>query len=211
MSKEEFHKLSELMMSPERILKFQDVAKNRVIGLTSLYDKVHDPHNIGACIRSAEGFGLTDVHCILPNNFRSHRKITATSDRWVNVHTYTSQDSFVQPYKNQGYKFFAALPHRDSKPFNEVIVPEKCVLVFGAEKWGISPELESICDERITIPMVGFTESLNISTAHAILVQYFADSFRKRGFTLSEEEQKNLVEKWIKREIEEKTRGLISL
>ena len=199
--------LIETLIPQKRIERFRTVAAQRIQGLTAVYDGVHDPHNISACIRSAESFGLMEVHHLLPRRLRSNRKISANADQWIETHSYDSEGELLGRLQGEGYTLVGAVPTLDAIPFYEIEIPEKLALVFGAEKWGIRKEVQEHCSAFVQIPMMGFTESLNISTAHAILVQYFAQAFRKRSTGLVSQQRRDaLIDYWIDRELRKKMR-----
>ena len=68
-----------------------------------------------------------------------------------------------------------------AKQLPEFQFPEKCVILLGAESQGMSPELQSVCDEFIYIPMVGMVTSYNVSVAAAIILY---EVFRQKGQSL---------------------------
>lgn len=201
-------KLINLMVSENRLERFDLVSKNRIKNLTAVYDRISDPHNVSACIRSAENFGLSEVYFLTPEKFKGNRKVTANADQWITVNQFQESSELLGELKSKGYTLAAAVPLRSAIDFQEIAVPEKLAVIFGAEKWGISEEMVSQCEYLITIPSVGFTESLNISTANAIMLQYFSREFRKcTDNILTPAEREKLKENWIRREIIQKTRG----
>jgi tRNA C32,U32 (ribose-2'-O)-methylase TrmJ len=79
---------------------------------------------------------------------------------------------------------------------------------MGNEHLGLSKEMQALCDVLVTIPTTGFTQSLNLSVATAILLQHFQDRYRRRhgGVCLPPARQKALVDKWCEREMKAKLR-----
>ena len=82
-------------------------------------------------------------------------------------------------------------------------VTKKAAFVFGAEKDGISDYIKEEADGFLKIPMVGFTESLNISVAAAITLNDVTSRLRKTdvAWQLSDAEKKELYFEWIKNTI----------
>ena len=79
-------------------------------------------------------------------------------------------------------------------------VTKKSAFVFGTEKEGISDYIKKEADGFLKIPMVGFTESLNISVAAAIILQDVTTRMKKLpiDWKLSDVEKKELYFEWIK-------------
>ena len=88
---------------------------------------------------------------------------------------------------------------------HEFDVTQKSALFFGTEKEGLSEEVMSQADGFLKIPMVGFTESLNISVSAAIIIQDITTRLRQANvkWQLSEEEilEKRLL--WAKNTIKD--------
>lgn len=76
-------------------------------------------------------------------------------------------------------------------------------IVMGTELSGVSDEMISNSDEKVHILMYGFTESLNVSVASAILMQSLISRIRRESieWKLSEEEQLEIKIEWAKRSI----------
>ncbi len=79
-------------------------------------------------------------------------------------------------------------------------VTKKSAFVFGAEAEGVSETVMENADGFLKIPMVGFTESLNISVAAAIILQEVTSKLRNSevDWKLSDEEKQILYFNWVK-------------
>ncbi len=84
-----------------------------------------------------------------------------------------------------------------------LILLKKSAFFFGTEKEGLSAQVLSQADTFLKIPMVGFTESLNISVAVAIVLQQLTDKLRRSeiAWQLSDEERLNTLIHWTKQSI----------
>jgi tRNA (guanosine-2'-O-)-methyltransferase len=105
--------------------------------------------------------------------------------------------------RNEGYRIVATTPHTDSQYLHEFDVTQKAAFFFGKEREGLSEEVLSEADEFLKIPMVGFTESLNISVSAAITIQHATTQLRNSpiSWRLTAEE---ILEKrldWCKKSI----------
>ena len=82
-------------------------------------------------------------------------------------------------------------------------IQPKSAFFFGTEKEGLSEEVMQKADTFLTIPMVGFTESLNISVSVAIILQQLTERLRHSDISwqLSEEEKEEICIDWALKSI----------
>jgi tRNA (guanosine-2'-O-)-methyltransferase len=80
--------------------------------------------------------------------------------------------------RNKGYRIVATSPHTSSYSPENLPLTAPVALFFGSEKDGISLHIQEQADFQVKIPMVGFTESLNISVAAAILLYEIGNRIR---------------------------------
>ena len=76
----------------------------------------------------------------------------------------------LQKAKYLGIKTYATSPDSSAKKINETQFPKSSLCVIGNEANGVSDEVMNICDETVTIPMLGRAESLNAHVAGAIVM-----------------------------------------
>ncbi|MDC1375229.1 TrmH family RNA methyltransferase, partial [Polaribacter sp.] len=102
--------------------------------------------------------------------------------------------------KEKGYQIIATTPHNDSCLLQDFDVTKKSAFVFGVESEGVSETVIENADGFLKIPMVGFTESLNISVAAAIILQEVTSKLRNSevDWKLSDEEKQMLYFNWVK-------------
>jgi tRNA (guanosine-2'-O-)-methyltransferase len=81
--------------------------------------------------------------------------------------------------KNKGYQIIATTPHNDSCMLHEFDISKPSALFFGTERNGLSEEVIQHADGFLKIPMVGYTESLNISVSAAIIIQDITNRLRQ--------------------------------
>ncbi len=171
--------------------------------LTVVTDQVVDPHNISAICRSAECFGVQNVHLIESNfPFRGAKKIQRGSLNWVNVNRYDGENKTqdcIQALKAIGYKIVAVSPHSASKPISELTFDKPIALVMGQEQLGVSNEIMMSADECVIIPMHGFTESLNVSVACSIALYDLRKRIEESGikWQLSDDDRNELYQQWL--------------
>ncbi|MCL4168788.1 UNVERIFIED_CONTAM: hypothetical protein GTU68_049912 [Idotea baltica] len=125
------------------------------------------------------------------------------AEQWVNAPRYATTTACMQELRSQGYKIIATSPHTDSYVLDDFKIEDKVALFFGTEKSGLSKEVLDHADGFVKIPMVGFSESLNISVSAAIILQELTTKLKKSSFPwqLSEAEKLKLRLDWTKKSI----------
>lgn len=201
--------LSELynIITPNKIKKFDSIAANRTKHMTVALENIYQDHNASAVMRSCDCFGVQDLHVIeSKNEFQINRDIALGAGKWVDIHPYDTEDQnpttfCLESLKKQGYKIIATTPHHSDVTVFDMDISEPFALVFGTELNGLSPAAMSEADGFVHMPMVGFTESFNISVSAALCMGILRDRLEKSDidFKLTEAEQTELKIKWCKR------------
>jgi len=146
------------------------VAAARLSGVIIALENLHDPHNGGAALRSCEAVGIHEVHIIQQQEpFRAATKITQGCDKWLDVVQHVRTDDCLASLKRRGYRLYAAVP--GAKQVLEELDPlQPAAFVIGNEHAGLSLEARAWCDGEFAIPLHGFSESVNLSVATALIV-----------------------------------------
>ena len=187
---------------------FHKVLNERTRHFTVVLEDIYQPHNASAVVRSCDIFGIQDVYAI-ENKFTNKvsRHVAKGSQKWLDIHRYKEDGdntkTCLEDLRAKGYQIIGTTPHTDSCILPDFDVTKKSAFVFGAEKDGISDYIKQEADGFLKIPMVGFTESLNISVAAAITLQDVTTRLKRTNldWQLSEEEKNVLYFKWIKNTI----------
>ena len=137
-------------------------------------DKVTDPHNVGAIIRSCDQFGASLV--VLPehnsaNDIEGNEVIGRTSagaSAWVPVAIVNNLVRAVEELKDAGFWIYGA--DAGGQTLGTIDFPEKTCIIMGSEGSGISQLLEKQCDTIVSIPTCGKIDSLNVSVAAGVLL-----------------------------------------
>lgn len=162
------------IVTPERLSRIEDVIRSRTDSLVLVLDRIIDPHNSSAVLRSADAFGVQTVHVIVgERGFRASRGVSKGTHRWLDVIRYEDAEACARRLKKDGYAIYIAAMDADTRPEDLHDTPRLAV-VFGNEHRGVSPELRNLADGTFSIPMRGFVESLNVSVAAAIAMQTLA-------------------------------------
>ncbi len=163
-------------LTPQRIARFKQVLNYRTRHFTVVAEDTFRDHNASALIRTCDCFGIQDMHVIEEHNtFRIASGMAKGAQKWVDVQFYNDHEDNVQAcidrLKDHNYRIIATSPHKTNKSPDNFNIQKPAALFFGKEKEGLSTQVLEQADDFITVPMVGFTESFNISVSAAIILQ----------------------------------------
>lgn len=139
-----------------------------------ILDKVTDPHNVGAILRSCDQFGADLV--VLPSHnsacdIEGNEVIGRTSagaSAWIPVAIVNNLVRTVELLKENGFWIYGA--DAGGQSCNSITFEKKTAIIMGSEGTGISQLLEKSCDQIVSIPTCGKIDSLNVSVAAGILL-----------------------------------------
>ena len=139
-------------------------------------DKIEDPHNLGAIIRTAECAGAHGV--IIPERRSAGlsytvEKTSAGALEYMPVVRVKNISAVLQKLKDKGIWVYGA--DMDGEHYKKVNFEGAVALVIGNEGKGISPLVAKDCDVIVSLPMKGKINSLNASVAAGILMYEIAD------------------------------------
>jgi len=161
-------------MTPERTAKFERVVRARQVNLCVILENVHDPHNLGAVLRSCDAIGVNEVYILytdphLKPEDLTVRKTTSTGARkWVDVYLFEDAKACFDLVKKKYDKVYSTHLAKDAVSLYDMDLTESIALMFGNERDGLSEEALSYSDGNFIIPMKGMVGSLNISVACAV-------------------------------------------
>ncbi|NKI32617.1 TrmH family RNA methyltransferase [Croceivirga thetidis] len=191
-------------LTTERKARFEKILSERTNFLTVAIEDVFQLHNTSAIVRSCDSFGIQSVHVVEERyQERLDKNIAMGAQKWVDVHRYQSTSTCVDELKSRGYQVIATSPHEQSVTLDSFEFSSKTALFFGTEWHGLSQEVLDKADGFLHIPMIGFSESLNVSVSAAIILQTLSKKLRNSNFdwTLSEDEILRKRLDWAKKSI----------
>ncbi len=190
-------------ISDSRKQKFEDVVAMRSRHITVVLEDIFQPQNASAVLRSCDLTGVQDVHIIEnKNTYTLNPNVALGSSKWLNLHKYSeAQNNTEEAFKAlraKGYKIVATTPHTKDVLLPDLDVSRKTALVFGTELEGLSNYAIENADAWVKIPMLGFTESFNISVSAAICLYSLSSKLRKSdvNWMLSDEERLDILIQW---------------
>lgn len=175
------------LLTDERRARIARVIAARTRDVVPVLDGVDDPHNVAAVMRSAEAFGVQEVHLVERTEaFVASRAVAQGTERWIDVVRHGSARACVQALRARGHRVYVAAMDGTASP-GDLGREARVAVVFGNEHDGVSPEMRALADGTYAIPMRGFVESLNVSVAAAITL--FSATANRAGSLAADERE----------------------
>ncbi|MBQ5592101.1 MAG: RNA methyltransferase [Clostridia bacterium] len=135
-------------------------------------ENVQDPSNLGAVCRTAEAIGVDGMIICGGCDIYNPKALRASMGSALRLPIMTCADavSFIEELNTTDMLTLASTPDSGAVPVTEIDMAAGVVCVVGNEGNGVTDATMSACKHRVTIPMLGRAESLNASTAAAILI-----------------------------------------
>lgn len=155
----------------EKQLK-NDLAMMSDLPLLLILDQVQDPHNLGACLRTADATGVNGI--IIPKDNASGItptvcKVASGAAETIPVYQVTNLARTMRWLKEQHIWLLGTSGYAEQSLFNaDLKIP--LAVVMGTESTGMRRLTEKECDFLVKIPMLGEVESLNVSVAAAVIL-----------------------------------------
>ncbi|MFT3797615.1 MAG: RNA methyltransferase [Microbacterium sp.] len=144
-----------------------DLDERRHVFHVAIENWQHDL-NIGSIVRSANAFGAAEVHII--GRRRWNRRGAMVTDRYQHVRHHPDVAGFAAWAEDAGIPVVAVDNVDGSVPVDRADLPERCVLLFGQEGPGLSPEALAAAAGVVEIAQYGSTRSINASAAAAVVM-----------------------------------------
>lgn len=183
------------------------VLNQRTRHITVVLEDIYQSQNASAVIRTCECMGLQDVH-IVENKSKYHlnTRVLKGADKWMNLVRHRDKNSnntekCFAKLRGNGYKILVTDPAVDGASIYDIDPTQKIAIVFGNELRGTSTYAIEHADQKVKIPMYGFTESLNISVSVAICLNTLITTLRTSTteFTLTEDEKEAIRLVWYRK------------
>lgn len=133
-----------------------------------------DPGNLGSIVRTAAAFGADGILVETGKGADIYSRIairaSARAIFRLPVFECARLSDQLDGLKESGFTIYATDLGENSATLREVRPAEKCAVLFGTEKEGLTPDIISRCDESIRIPMSGGMDSLNVASSAAVVM-----------------------------------------
>lgn len=136
-----------------------------------LMDKVTDPHNVGAIMRSAAAFGIGGIVTQMRYSPPENATLAKTAAGALELVPYLREGNLsnaMQQLRDAGYHITGLAGETDMDLHNMQRPDQPIALVVGAEGAGLREKTRGLCDQLVRIPIQPAMESLNVSVATAI-------------------------------------------
>ncbi|WP_313374765.1 RNA methyltransferase [Chishuiella sp.] len=150
-------------------------------GLTIALDDIRDPGNLGTIIRLADWFGVENILCTKESVDVFNPKVimsTMGSFSRVKIH-YIDLENYLKNYNGNIFGTFM-----EGESIYENKLPQEGILVMGNEANGISPAIEKLTTNKLSIPFYGkngSTESLNVAVATSVILGEFKSQLSNKS------------------------------
>lgn len=193
-------------VSEHKRMLIERVLEQRTRHMTVALEDIYQSQNASAVLRSCDCFGVQDVHVIEDrNDYTLNKDVTLGSQKWIDLHRYKRYErnsiACIQALRERGYRIVATTVEEPDHDPESLPVDTPFCLFFGTEMEGLSDTVLQEADERLIIPMYGFTQSFNISASAAILLYRLGYRLREQDLdrSLPEEEKDELRLKWYRK------------
>lgn len=202
----DYLKYLETILTDNRKQRFLNVLSKRTNHFTIAMEDIFQLHNTSAVMRSCEVFGIQELNVVEERYTKSiDKEIAMGAQKWVDVNRFESISDCISTLKNKGYQIIATTPHENDCLLDDFDISKPSAFFFGTERDGLSQEVLDNADGFLKIPMVGFTESLNISVSAAIIIQNVMSRLHKSNidWQLTEEEILEKRLEWTRNSIKD--------
>jgi 23S rRNA (guanosine2251-2'-O)-methyltransferase len=160
-------KMASIIQSPTQFFDGLTITADTAL---MMFDEVQDPHNVGAAIRAAAGFGIAGV--LVPERNQSPitgAVVKVSSGMVFRIPMVRIGDvvGSIKQLKEKGFTIYG-LEGKGETNLNQQTFPKPSVFILGNEGRGMQPEVRALCDHFLSIPLHDRCESLNAATAIAV-------------------------------------------
>ena len=194
---------------PGRVMRCEKVLRGRTGRVLLVLDRISDPHNEAAAHRTAEALGVQHVWSVAPilaskkkrPAKRDAKSVAKGADGWLSLRRFETPSDCVSALRGDGWEIWCASDGPGSIPLSGS-VPDcvagapKVAIVIGREADGVDAAFLDAAAQRTYVEMRGFTTSLNLSVATALILQRVFEWFPHWVGDLDESERDALRESW---------------
>lgn len=196
-------------ISDHKKLFIEKVLNERTRHITLVLEDIYQSQNASAVVRTCECLGLQDIHIVEEESkYSINKRVLKGANKWIDLHRYkmrgfNNTEICFRKLQEEGYQILVTDPSPDGTSINEISVDKKIAVVMGNELKGTSSYALEHADQKIHIPMYGFTESFNISVSAAICLNTLLTKVREStaSWRLSDVEKELLRLQWYRKAV----------
>lgn len=175
----------EPFVTDRRKARINSVLSHRLDSIHLAIECPSDINNALAAVRSSEALGVSTIHIITPeSDAGSMRTVTQGAFYWTTIIFHQTLEDFLENIKKENRLLAGAIVDGPTI-LGEIPIENPLCLLVGNEQRGLSDEARNACDILYRIPMVGMSESLNLSVSAAIslydITQRKRESLKQTG------------------------------
>jgi len=170
-------------MTPEREARIAQTVSSRQLNLCVILENVHDPHNIGAVLRSCDSVGIQEVYLLVTDpqmdieSIFLSKRASSGARKWLDIYLYTDLEKCMSDVRSKYDQILGTKLNDESKSLYEFDLSGSVAIAFGNEHDGLTDGFVKHLNGNIEIPQFGMVQSLNISVACAVTL---FESLRQR-------------------------------
>ena len=190
-------------MTEGRARRIEDVLAARLMSLVLVVENLYDPHNLSAILRSADAFGIQRVLLAGMAPEKLNPLVSLGAEKWLTISFEPDREKCVADLRAGGYTIAASAP--DGAGAGDLFSWEPrgpVALVLGNEKDGLSEFFLGAADRVVSLPMRGFSQSLNVSVAAGILMWELVKKVSHLEGGLCDQEVASLRDDWAKKSVD---------
>jgi tRNA G18 (ribose-2'-O)-methylase SpoU len=153
-------------MSHDEIVQKLDT---RGVALEIAIENTLRDFNMGTIVRTANAFGVRTVHVIGRKQW--NKRGAMATDKYLTVIYHDSAEAFARAVN--GKEIIAIDNVTGSVPLSREIFAKECIMIFGQEGPGISPELLKVAQRVVAIEQLGSTRSINVGVAAGVAMYVY--------------------------------------
>ncbi len=212
-------------ISCSRYEKLKRAAHFRTRQITLVLEDIFQPHNGAAVLRTADAFGLKEVHAIENRyRFKVSHQVDMGASKWLDIFKYTHsglnagqkipkrsplpedcQKNALEAFekiRERGYILAASVPGECAYTPQTLPIDKPVAVMIGTELTGLSDEAIQSADIKFSVPMYGMAQSMNLSVFAGVCLEGISCRIRARDrkfWALGEREELELLLSWLKK------------
>jgi tRNA (guanosine-2'-O-)-methyltransferase len=159
------------MATADRQERLDRVLAQRQHDLTVFTESLNKPRNFSAIVRTCDAVGINEMHAVPgEEGLAIHWKTSQGAEKWMQIRAHESLHSGCRYLQERGFQLIAAHLSDSATDYRELDYTRPTALLVGSELFGVSEAALAEADQQVMIPMLGVTQSLNVSVACAIVL-----------------------------------------
>ncbi len=194
----------EEVLTPDRISRFEQVWNQRNPCVRLILENIYQALNASAILRTADALGIHHLHVVENEHpWTINRKIAKGALDWLEIEHSKDIAATIMDLKSKGFEIAVTDVSDDAISIYDYRPQKSVAVLMGTELTGISQTAREMADVSLVIPMMGFTQSLNVSVAAGIVLSQISPSTRslREHFSFSEEQKLDAFLHWSKNSI----------